>query len=145
MKEYFPKNEQELVEIIEKLFKNKIYNLNCINTSNITYMTNLFNVNDGDYNIPDIDVSKWDVSNVKDMECMFCGCSNLKCDLSNWNVSKCENFENMFEGCNIDNLNIDNWNVNPTSNTRGMFFNIKTPNHLPNWYLNRQMTVRYIH
>ena len=46
--------------------------------------------------------------------------------------------ERMFEGCNIDNLNIDNWNVNPTSKTRGIFFNIKIPNHFPNWYLNRQ-------
>ena len=110
------------------------------NTSKIKSMSDIFN------NCPKLkcNLSKWDVSNVTHMEGMFCGCSNIKCDLSNWNVSKCENFENMFEGCNIDNLNIDNWNVNPTSKTRGIFFNIKIPNHFPNWYLNRQIIIRFI-
>lgn len=35
-----------------------------------------------------INISDWDVSNVKDMNHMFHKCEYFNCDLSNWDVSK---------------------------------------------------------
>ena len=42
------------------------------------------------------DISKWDVSNVKDMRGLFAH-SKFNGDISNWNVSKVENMAYMFE------------------------------------------------
>ena len=36
--EYFPKTKNELIKNIKELFDNKIYDFNCINTSEITNM-----------------------------------------------------------------------------------------------------------
>ena len=49
-----------------------------------------------------IDISDWDVSNVKSMYDMFFACNKLKSvgDLSKWNVSKVTNMSGMFYGCN---------------------------------------------
>ena len=47
-----------------------------------------------------IDVSEWDVSNVKTMEQMFSYCKNFNCDLSSWNVSNVEDMSDMFYNCN---------------------------------------------
>ena len=41
---YFPKTREELIENIEELIDNKIYNLNCIDTSKITDMSKLFSI-----------------------------------------------------------------------------------------------------
>ena len=40
--EYFPKTKNELIENIKELFDNKIYDFNCIDTSEITDMSGLF-------------------------------------------------------------------------------------------------------
>ena len=47
------------------------------------------------------DLSKWNVSNVENMRCMFFDCKQLKSvgDLSNWDVSKVKNVNCMFGGC----------------------------------------------
>ena len=41
------------------------------------------------------DISQWDVSNVKNMYCMFHG-SKFNRDISQWDVSNVENMNNMF-------------------------------------------------
>ena len=48
-----------------------------------------------------IDISDWDVSNVKNMNAMFWNCNNLVSigDLSNWNVSNIKNMGRMFSIC----------------------------------------------
>ena len=77
-----PKNKNELMHIITSAFKIKQYDLNYIDTSKITDMSELFaNINHN------FDVSKWDVSNVTNMSSMFYYCKNFDCDLSNWDVS----------------------------------------------------------
>ena len=81
---YFPKTKEELIDNIKELLDENETNLNCIDTSKITDMSylfkyiNLYNVN--------FDVSKWDVSNVTNMNYMFNGCIKFDCDLSNWNL-----------------------------------------------------------
>src|SRR5574344_475220 len=80
---YHPKTRDELEDIINKRIKsegNKC-DLNDIDTSNITDMSNLFKNSEFNGNI-----SKWDVSNVENMWSMFAH-SKFNGDISNWDVS----------------------------------------------------------
>ena len=54
--------------------------------------------------ITHLDLTKWDMSNVKEMSLMFGECHSLKSiDVSNWNTSKdCEMFD-VFDGCEVLN------------------------------------------
>ena len=108
---YRPKNKEELVETIKK----EIYevqgsennpnwqaDLNCIDTSNITDMSWLFAPYDFDYDMKGYeltkfngDISKWNVSNVENMEYMFFQ-SQFNKDISNWNVDNVKNMSWMF-------------------------------------------------
>lgn len=60
------------------------------NVSNVTDMSDMFNGSDFDG-----DISQWDVSNVKDMTAMF-ESSRFRGDISGWNVDKVEYFFPMF-------------------------------------------------
>ena len=88
--DYYPETKEECLD-------SKSYNLNCIDTSKITDMSNLF-YNSKFENI-NINVSNWDVSSVKDMNHMFCNCQKFNCDLSKWDVSNVTKMEYMFDGC----------------------------------------------
>ena len=55
------------------------------------------------------DISKWDVSNVKDMRYMFYK-SNFNGDISKWDVRKVEEMDNMFSGSKF-NRDISKWDV----------------------------------
>ena len=87
---YYPKSKGELKDAINELMKQDIYDFNCIDTSKITDMSNLFNLG-LDYINKNFDVSEWDVSNVTNMSDMFYRCINFDGDLSNWDVSKVTN------------------------------------------------------
>lgn len=39
------------------------------------------------------DISKWNVSNVKDMDSMFLGATSFNQDLSSWDISSIENID----------------------------------------------------
>ena len=81
---YHPKTKGELQLILrERLSKDNNANLNDIDVSDITDMSNLFEK----LNPHNIDISEWDVSNVTNMINMFYNCQNFNCDLSEWNVS----------------------------------------------------------
>ena len=68
---YFPETNEELKEIIKKRIKDEgnEVDLNDIDVSKITDMSELFEVTDFNGNI-----SKWDVSNVKFIEEIFYKC-----------------------------------------------------------------------
>ena len=74
---------------IARLGKNA--DLNHIDTSDVTDMSLLF---DGKHFNGDI--SKWDVSNVKNMDRMFGDCEDFDCDLNNWDVSNVTDMYCMF-------------------------------------------------
>ena len=81
-----------------------------------------------------IGLEDWDVSNVKNMECMFCGCKNFNSDLSKWDVSNVENMSSMFEGCEKFNSDLSNWDVNKVTNMSYMFNGCKKFNsNLSEW------------
>ena len=91
-----PKDKGELKEIIkDRLEADKDANLNDIDVSQITDMSDLF-VGLDPHNI---DISEWDVYNVIDMLYMFDGCENFNCDLSKWDVSNVIAMSGMFYGC----------------------------------------------
>ena len=94
--EYYPKSKEELIENIKELIKQDIYDFNCIDTSEITDMSDLFN----DIQVrKNFNVSKWNVSNVKYINGIFNGCKYFDCDLSKWDVSNVKDMTNMFYGC----------------------------------------------
>ena len=156
--DYFPETKEELIENIKECFNNEDYNLNCINTSKITDMSNLFKYIDL-YNV-NFDVSKWDVSNVENTSFMFTGFVKFDCDLSNWDVSKvtnmnymfynCENFDCdlskwdvsnvlnmicMFGNCkNFKGIGLDNWNVSKVKHMQNMLNGCKSIIKKPKWY-----------
>ena len=111
-----PKNKAQLKSLIEYAFNHNIYDLNFIDTSEITNMSWLFeNVK---YNF---DVSSWNVSNVKDMTGMFYCCTNFNCDLSNWNVSHVVDMSQMFYNCKNFNVDLSQWNVSNVTDMHSMF------------------------
>ena len=132
--EYFPETKEELIKVIQMLLDKGETDLNCIDTSKITDMSELF-YNKEDINI---DVSKWNVSNVEDMNRMFYNCGDFNCDLSNWDVSKVENMERMFHYCEKFNCDLSNWNVSKVKNMSYMFCNCYNFNSdLSNWKINK--------
>lgn len=121
---YFPSTNKELKNIINKLLMKNLWkdviNLNSIDTSQIIDMSNLFN---GMEELLKIDISYWNVSNVKNMDSMFAGCTNLEkiVGIEDWDVSNVKNMESMFEGCESFNQDISNWNVHNVKEITAMF------------------------
>ena len=72
-----------------------------------------------------IDISDWDVSNVKSMCQMFHCCKELESvrDISKWDVSKVMYMSYMFCYCNSFNQDISNWDVSSVTSMEYMFNN----------------------
>ena len=83
-----------------------------------------------------IDISDWDVSNVKSMRYMFAYCKELKSvgDISYWDLSNVTNMAFMFYECESFNQDISKWNVSKVSNMAYMFYYCKKFNQdLSRW------------
>ena len=136
-----PKNKDELMYIITSTFKIKQYDLNFIDTSKITDMSELFiNINHN------FDVSKWDVSNVTNMSQMFYYCKNFDCDLSNWDVSNVKDMSYMFTYCFKFNCDLSNWDVSNVTNMKHLFngCSIFIGKGLENWDVSKVTDMRYM-
>ena len=164
---YHPKDKDELIDCIKKKIKqeglgtkNHPLDLNDIDTSKITDMSELFDINDGElkhlsnngyfniseWNVSKVenmyymfcnsafngDISRWDVSNVKNMSGMF-ELSGFNSNISDWDVSNVEDMSYMFYKTNF-NGNISNWDVSNVNYMVGMFINCPLQNNPPKWY-----------
>ena len=143
--EYYPETKKELIKNIVEIFNSGKTNLNFIDTSKITDMSNLFDSGNYNKSLDNIDISKWNVSNVKYMQFMFDGYENFNCDLSNWDVSKVENMKGMFSWCIKFNCDLSKWNVNNVTNMDFMFDNCKNFDcNLSNWDVHNVISMKYM-
>ncbi len=67
------------------------------------------------------DISKWDVSNVTNMNQMFAGCTYFNQDISKWNVSNVIDMGGMFASCTYFNQDISKWDVSNVKDMSYMF------------------------
>ena len=67
------------------------------------------------------DLSSWDVSNVTDMSFMFCDCNCLNPDVSSWDVSNVTDMSSMFYRCKKFNQDISSWNISNVTDMSFMF------------------------
>ena len=167
---YYPETKEELIKNIEECLNSKNYNLNCIDTSKITDMSDLFY--DSKFENINIDVSNWDVSNVTNMSNMFqlCEnftgeglenwdvsnvihmhhmffvCTNFNCDLSNWDISNVTDLSVMFYCCkNFEGKGLENWDVSNVKDMHYMFFECTNFNcDLSKWNVNNVTNMNYI-
>ena len=95
------KTKNELSKLIEKTMKEKGPNcdLNFIDVSKITDMSDLFVKSDFNG-----DISGWDVSNVKSMRSMFED-STFNGDISGWDISNVKDMSDMFAKSKLEKLN----------------------------------------
>lgn len=131
-----PQSKEELRKIIENRIEEQgegsikdPIDLNDIDVSAIDDFTKLFWYIGFNYKIKAIDISYWDVSNVKSFKSMFSECSSLQYagDLSEWDVSECYDFSSMFNECKfLKNIgDISNWKMNHATNIHSMFSGCK--------------------
>ena len=115
---YLPETKEELQDIIKQRIESEgnEVDLNDIDTSKITDMSDLFN--GLDFNG---DISSWDVSNVTTMRYMFAYCKSFNQDISNWDVSKVISMWGMFWGCESFNQDISNWDVSNVKHSSYVF------------------------
>ena len=165
-----PKNKKELISNIKELIGKGVTDLNCIDTSKITDMSYLFdrelskikNINISKWDVSNVEnmhsmfiycenfegkgLENWDVSNVKDMGHMFDGCKRFDCDLSGWNVSNVKKMGDMFANCeNFKGKGLENWDVSNVTDMYRMFFNCKNFNcNLSKWNVSNVENMFYL-
>ena len=131
--ELSPKSFDELRKIIEDRYdklgpgtEQKPIDFNDIDVSNLDSFCN--EKNNGIFesiNFKYIDISDWDVSNVRTMSYMFAYCKELKSvgDISYWNVSNVTNMWGMFYHCEkLKSVgDISKWDVSNVIHSTCMF------------------------
>ena len=139
---YHPQTKEELIENIKELLDKEETDFNCIDTSAITDMSNLFSDSYIDGNTEriiikdmNINISNWDVSNVTDMGGIFNYCKDFNCDLSKWDVRNVKRMILMFQDCEkFEGKGLENWNVSNIINMRDMFDGCTSLENKPRWY-----------
>ena len=144
---YHPTTWDKLRELIRQRYKefgpgtkNKPIDFNDIDVSKLeTFASNnnrgVFEGTSFEY----IDISDWNVSNIKSMQNLFYRCSYLVSigDISNWDVSECECMSGMFCGCHkLEHIDISNWEIKKVKIADYMFAgcsNLKSVGDLSHW------------
>lgn len=88
---------------------------------NVSKVKNMYNMFRQCQNLSDLDLSNWNVSNVEDMRCLFQFCHKFNSDISKWNVSKVKDMGHMLHGCDIFDQDLKNWVVSKVENMEYMF------------------------
>ena len=144
---YHPETKSELVEMIKDEVKKNGWecDLNHIDVSQITDMSYLFSSHQvSGFGLSDFngDISRWDVSNVKNMRGMFYGAYLFNQHIMDWNVSNVTNMEGMFHHSTSFNQPISNWDVSGVEFMHNMFSFAKSFNQdLSKWKINNKCNV----
>ena len=152
---YHPKSFDELRNIIEDRYKKfgpgtkqNPVDFNDIDVSNIDSFCNKYNIGIFEYTrFKYIDISYWNVSNVKSMSYMFAYCEKLKScgNLLKWNVSNVNNMSYMFYYCKNFNQDISNWDVSNIIKMPYMFYGCEKFDHdLSNWKVSGVQDMEYM-
>lgn len=145
MYEYRPEDKDKLINIIVKLLSAGQTDLNCIDVSNITDMSELFYRVNEKVNVFNIDISDWNVSNVKDMHNMFLDCFEMTCDIPDWKVSRVKDMSGMFKNCYNFNSDISKWNMSKVKNVQDMFNSCRHLNcDFTHWNIDKRIIFDYI-
>lgn len=121
---YHPNTCLELMEIIGKRIKEEHDNIdfNDIDTSNVQIMEGVFAYQS---KLTNIDISTWNVSDVKSMMEMFAGCKNLESigDISDWKIESLTDITGMFYGCDklTNTGDLNKWNASRIKHKQNAF------------------------
>lgn len=99
-------------------------NLMCISaedTPDLSDVTNLGGMFERAIQFKGGNMSNWDVSNVTNMESMFCNANSFRDDLSNWDVSNVTDMESMFARAYAFDSDLSKWNVSCVTDMHWMF------------------------
>lgn len=117
-------------------------------TSCITDMSNIFHSSinavydfgGGDEDVSylfNLDISKWDVSNVRDMSRMFSYMFDFNQDISKWNVSNVTDMSYMFYSANSFNQDLSSWDTDTTDDYKTSILNTSFDTGARNWNLSK--------
>jgi surface protein len=110
--------------------------------SNVKNMTGMF------YLCPSFNRALWRgelVANVTNMNSIFYECSKFNQNIGDWDVAKVTNMKKMFYGCSQFNQDIGNWNVSKVTNTKKMFSHCGLFNQpIGGWDVSTVMDMRYM-
>lgn len=136
-----PKSKEELIELIRLAINRDGLNcnLNFIDTSLITDMSYLFYDNFNKFNG---DISKWDTSNVTNMNSMFFA-SEFNRDISNWDVSNVTDLSAMFKESKF-NGDISKWNTSKVTSMERMFGSTIFNGDISNWDTSKVTDMSYM-
>lgn len=115
---YRPKRKWEL----KLLVLDENIKLDSIDTSKITDMSDLFGNLYGKKRKDFSGIETWNVSNVENMESMFCFCEKFNEPIGCWDVAKVTNMGDMFLSCHSFNQGLENWDVSNVTDMNGMFY-----------------------
>lgn len=118
------------VSDLSSLFRNSDFNedISKWDTSNVTNMQFTFALN-SNFNK---DIGHWDTSNVINMYGMFYKAYSFNQEIDSWNISKVEDMGHMFAYGNF-NKEIKSWNVSNVNNMGSMFTFSKFNKDISNW------------
>lgn len=128
---FYPKNKQELREIIKEKVKNDNFNFNDIDVSNVTDMSDLFFALDSNTRnkITKLDLTNWNVENVENMQNIFSSIYNLEeLNINGWITSSVKKFDGAFEYCEklVNIIGIEDLNTQKAISLESMFRNCES-------------------
>lgn len=122
-------NNHNIRELINQYFTDKeslpesLQKIENWDVSRVTDMHELFKKFGNHEDLENLNISKWNVSNVENMSGMFQDCEDFNQSLETWGprLTNVKDVSYMFDGCTSFNKSLNNWNVSKVENMSYMF------------------------